>query len=70
MDFAKRIERVIRTFIGVDLDKEAHIDVKPAPEETDEERKTRLAKEKVEKEEEEKNSPVDEDDGVLSHDEL
>jgi hypothetical protein len=52
-DFAKRIEALIRSFVGVDPHKEAVVDLKPAPE-------------KEESEEESAPSGADEDEDAES----
>lgn len=64
MDFAKRIEQVIRSFVGVDKDAEAVVNLKPAPEKDDDEESKEEKKDDVEEVPEIK---AEEDEG---HDEL
>ena len=43
LDFAARVERVLRLSLGVDLEAEAEVDVVPAPEKTEDESEEKSA---------------------------
>jgi len=82
MNFAKRIEKVIRHFIGVDLEKEAVVDVKPAPEvadafkesadedETEDEDAIKVKEDGIEEDEDAIKGKVDDIEEAEGHDEL